>query len=73
MTKMILSASGAFISLLCAIVLLTAFAKTGEALIAILAVFSAFGVLSFIGYGIDGTKAADFISNLFAEGEVRNE
>lgn len=69
---MILSASGAFISLLCAIVLLTAFAKTGEALIAILAVFSAFGVLSFVGYGMEGTKIADMLSNLFGE-EVSHE
>lgn len=73
MNKAILSVSGAFISLLCAIVTLVSFAQSGEDLFAILAVIFAFGSLSFIGYGIDGTKLANNLANFFAGEEVSNE
>lgn len=72
MKKAILSASGAFISFLCVIVLLTAFAKSDEALFAILAVIFAFLAIGFITYGIADTKMADKLSNLYGE-EVNHE
>lgn len=73
MNKAILSVSGAFTSLLCAIATLVSFARSGEGLFAVLAVIFAFGSLSFIGWGIDGTKLADKLANFFAGEEVSNE
>lgn len=67
MKKAILSASGAFISFLCVIVLLTAFAKSGEDLYAILATISAFVTFAFVGWGIEDTRIADWLTNLFVE------
>lgn len=67
MKKAILSASGAFISFLCAIVTLAAFARTDEPLMAILAVIFGFAALVSIGYGIEDTRLSDKLSNLFKE------
>lgn len=72
MKKAILSVCGAFISFLCVIVLLTAFAKSEDGLFAILAVIFGFITFAFIGYGLDGTKLSDKLSNLFGE-EVSHE
>lgn len=73
MNKAILSVSGAFISFLCVIILLTTFARSEDGLFAVLAVVFAFASLSFIGYGIEGSGFAEMLSNMFAEEEVNNE
>lgn len=67
MTKFIISAFGASICCLCVVVTLTAFAKYCEPLLAILAVIFAFSALSFIVWGLEGTKVADYMSEFFAE------
>lgn len=67
MTKSILSACGAFISVLSTIACIAIFSTTDEALCVLLAVFFAFLSLAFIGYGIEDGGLADLLSNLFAE------
>lgn len=73
MNKAILSVSGAFISFLCAIVLLTAFAKSEDGLFAVLAVIFAAISIGLAGWGIEGSDFAEMLSNMFAEEEVSNE
>lgn len=67
MNKTNLSASGAFISFLCAVVTLIGLFKSGEALYAVLALIFAFVSLAFVGYGIDGSEIAEALSNFFSE------
>ena len=67
MTKTILSVSGAFISILCVVVSLIAFAASGDGLYAVLAVIFGFSAVVAIGYGVEGTSIEDFLSGMFAE------
>lgn len=67
MNKTILSACGAFISTVCAIASLAVYSTTDEALCALFSVFFAFLSLAFVGWGIEGSEFADFLSDFFAE------
>ena len=73
MTKSILSAFGAFISILCAVIAFAGYSSSGEDILVIMALIFCFAALVSVGYGIDGTKYADKISNLFNEEGGDNE
>lgn len=67
MKKTILSAFGAFISFLCAVVNIIGFYKSDEDLFVILALLFGAASFAFVGYGIEDTQIFDFLSNFFSE------
>ena len=73
MKRIILGAFLALSSLVCVILSLTYFDADNEPLMAVLAVLFGFTTLTFIMWGIDDTKIAEWLSEMFAGEEDDDE